>query len=452
MTAARRNNPEPSTIIVGLGETGLSCARFFDRAGEPFAVADNRGEPPGLAAFRARWPEVPVRLGAFDARRFGRATQLVVSPGVSTREPAIAAAVNAGVECIGDIELFARAVDAPVIAVTGSNGKSTTTSMVAALLRAAGQRVRVGGNLGPPALDLLEDGPEPPDYYVIELSSFQLETTFSLRTAASVVLNVSADHMDRYRSLAEYAAAKGRIYNDTAVAVVNRDDPGAARLAAGNAGALGFTAGEPGEADFGVIHRDGEAWLAHGQRPLLPADALPLAGGHNRANALAALALVAAVGGDPAAAAPALAEFDGLAHRTRLVAEIDGVRWYDDSKGTNVGATTAALEGMDEPVVLIAGGDAKDADFAPLRAAVERRARAVVLIGRDAPRLASALAGGVPIERADDLDHAVERAASLARPGDAVLLSPACASFDMFRDYHERGEAFVAAVQRRGAA
>lgn len=450
MTAATRQ-PEP-VLIVGLGATGLSCARFFDRAGEPFEVVDNRTDPPGLNAFRARWPDVRVSLGPFDSRRFARARRIVMSPGVSPHEPAIAAAAQAGVECIGDIELFARAADAPVIAITGSNGKSTVTSMVGALLAAGGYRARVGGNLGPPALDLLADDAEAPDFYVLELSSFQLETTFSLQAAAATVLNVSADHMDRYRSLAEYAAAKGRIYNGTHTAVVNRDDPGAARLASRVAREIGFTAGEPTDDDFGVIERDGGLWLARGNVPLLDATRLPLAGAHNRANALAALALVTAVGVDPVTVAPALADFEGLPHRTRFVAEIDGVRWYDDSKGTNVGATTAALDGMDRPVILVAGGDAKDADFSPLRGAVERRARAVILIGRDAPLLATALGGAAPIERAADLDAAVARAAALARRGDAVLLSPACASFDMFRDYHERGDVFVAAVHKRGAA
>jgi len=398
---------------------------------------------------RDGWPKVRVSLGAFDSRRIARARRIVVSPGVSLREPALAAATEAGSECIGDIELFARAADAPVIAVTGSNGKSTVTAMVASLLDAIGYRVRAGGNLGPPALDLLEADPESPDFYVLELSSFQLETTFSLRPAAGVVLNVSADHMDRYRTLAEYAAAKGRVYSGAGTAVVNRDDPGAARLAARAAAVIGFTLGAPGPGDFGVVTHAGEPWLAEGERRLVPASSVRLAGTHNRANALAALALVRAAGGDAAAAAPALAHFEGLPHRMRLVAEIDGVRWYDDSKGTNVGAAAAALEGMERPVVLIAGGDGKGADFTPLREPVQQRARAVVLIGRDAPRLEAALNGAAPIAHAADLEAAVERAAELAQAGDAVLLSPACASFDMFASYRERGDAFVAAVERR---
>ena len=448
---ASRNRVVP-TLVVGLGETGLSAARYLERAGEPFEVVDSRDEPPAIEAFRRDWPEVPVRLGRFGRRQFERARRIVVSPGVSLREPVLARAVAAGTECIGDIELFARAADAPVIAITGSNGKSTVTALTGALLAAAGRRVRTGGNLGPPALDLLDHADaEDTDFYVLELSSFQLETTFSLRPLAAVVLNISADHMDRYRSLAEYAAAKGRIYRGARTAVVNRDDPGAARLAGNPDRVLGFTLGAPGAGDFGVVERGGEAWLAEGERPLIAARELPLAGAHNRANALAALALVRAAGVDPETVLDGLRGFPGLPHRMQHVATIDGVDWYDDSKGTNVGATAAAIEGLGRPLVLIAGGLAKDADFAPLREPVARRARAVVLIGRDADRLAAALDGTTRIERAADLETAVERAAALAEAGDAVLLSPACASFDMFRDYHARGEAFVAAVRRRQA-
>ncbi|MEX1080571.1 MAG: UDP-N-acetylmuramoyl-L-alanine--D-glutamate ligase [Halofilum sp. (in: g-proteobacteria)] len=438
------------TLVVGLGETGLSCARCLDRFGEPFAIVDSRAEPPGLESFRARWPDVPVALGPLDAQQLKQTRRIVLSPGVSPQEPAIAAAVQAGVECIGDIELFAHLVDAPVIAITGSNGKSTVTTMVGALLAAAGWNVRTGGNLGPPALDLLNDDEPPVDAYVLELSSFQLETTYSLRPAVATVLNVSPDHMDRYATLAEYAAAKGRIFNGAATAVVNRDDPGAARLALRVPRTLGFSAGEPLPGDFGLRTHEGQTWLALGDVPLLPAARLSLAGGHNRVNALAALALVHALGVDVAAAAPALAHFEGLPHRSRLIAETEGgVRWYDDSKGTNPGATAAALDGMDMPVVLIAGGDGKGADFSALRAPVARRARAVIVFGRDAEQLAAALGDAVPIKRAEDLETAVDRAAEWAQPGDAVLLSPACASFDMFRDYRARGEAFAAAVKRR---
>jgi len=446
-TTARREVP---TLIVGLGETGLSAARFFDRAGEPFEVVDDREQPPAIDAFRENWPNVSVRLGRFGRKQFARARRIVVSPGVSLREPAVAEAIAAGTECIGDIELFARAADAPVIAITGSNGKSTVTALTGALLEAAGRTALTGGNLGPPALDLLahERGVDP-DFYVLELSSFQLESTWSLQPLAAVVLNVSADHMDRYRDVAEYAAAKGRIYRSARTAVVNRDDPGAARLAGPVSRRIGFTLGPPGEADFGVVQHEGEDWLAEGATPLLPVRELSLAGAHNAANALAALALVRAAGVEPADAVDGLRTFEGLPHRMQHVATIGDVDWYDDSKGTNVGATVAAINGLARPLVLIAGGTGKGADFASLRDAVTRWVRAVVLIGEDAGRIAEAIEGAAPVENAGDLDTAVDRAAELAEPGDAVLLSPACASFDQFRDYHARGEAFVTAVRRR---
>lgn len=438
------------TLIVGLGETGLSAARFFDRAGEPFEVVDSRAEPPAIEAFRERWPNVSVRLGRFGRKQFARARRIVVSPGVSLGEPALAGAIAGGTECIGDIELFARAADAPVIAVTGSNGKSTVTALTGALLNAAGRTASTGGNLGPPALDLLdhEDGVDP-DFYVLELSSFQLESTFSLQPLAAVVLNISADHMDRYRDVAEYAAAKGRIYRSARTAVVNRDDPGAARLAGRATRTIGFTLDAPSGDDFGVLRHEGEDWLAEGREPLLPVQDVPLAGSHNVANTLAALALVRAAGIEPARVIDAVRSYEGLPHRMQYIATIDGVDWYDDSKGTNVGATTAAIDGLGRPLVLIAGGTGKGADFHALREPVARWARSVLLIGQDAPLLAEALDGSAPIEQVNNLEAAVERAAELAQAGDAVLLSPACASFDQFRDYHARGEAFAAAVRRR---
>jgi len=448
----RSRDIDARTVIVGLGETGLASARFLRRAGEAFCVCDSRAEPPGLAPLRAEAPDVEVVLGGLDPRLLARAERLIVSPGLSLREPAVAAAREAGVECIGEIELFARAADAPVVAITGTNGKSTVTTMAAQVLAAAGLTVRTGGNLGPAALELLRDGDAAPDFYVVELSSFQLETTRSLRPAAATVLNVSADHLDRYASLAEYAAAKARIYRGAGVAVVNRDDPVAAGLADGVGRERSFGRSAPESGAFGLVEREGTVWLAEGEQPLLAASELPLGGDHNRVNALAALALARAVGVEPARVAPALADYRGLPHRTTWVATgADGVRFYDDSKGTNVGATAAAVDGMDGTVVLIAGGDGKGADFGPLRGPVSRRARAVVVFGQDGERLRAALADTVPVETATDLADAVARARARAEPGDAVLLSPACASFDMFTDYRQRGQAFVDAIDK-GAA
>ncbi len=443
---------EARTVVVGLGETGLASARFLRRAGETFCVCDSRAEPPGLATLRAEAPDVEVELGGLDWRLLARAERLIVSPGLSLREPAIAAAREAGVECIGEIELFARAADAPVVAITGTNGKSTVTTMAAQLLTAAGLSVRTGGNLGPAALELLQDDAAAPDFYVVEISSFQLETTQSLRPAAATVLNISADHLDRYASLDAYAAAKGRIYRGASAAVVNRDDPVAAALADGVERKRSFGRSVPAPTAFGLVEREGAVWLAEGEQALLAADELPLGGDHNRVNALAALALARAVGVEPARVAPALADYRGLPHRTTWVAtSADGVRFYDDSKGTNVGATAAAVDGMDRPVVLIAGGDGKGADFATLRGPVSRRARAVIVFGQDGARLRAALADAVPVETAVDLTDAVARARARAEPGDAVLLSPACASFDMFADYRQRGQAFMDAIDK-GAA
>ena len=438
------------TLVVGLGKTGLSCARFLHAQGVQVAVTDSREAPPGLAALRAELPDVALFLGGFRRNVFDAADRLVVSPGISTAVPEIQAAAARGVPVIGDIELFAGAVRAPVVAITGSNGKSTVTTLVGLMARQAGWRSAVGGNLGEPALDLLA---EEAKLYILELSSFQLETTATLRPRVGVVLNVSPDHMDRYPDLAAYAAAKQRIFAGAEVAVVNLEDPTVAAMPTGGAERRGFTLGIPEEGVFGLCDRAGEPWLCHGATPWLSAGELLIPGRHNQANALAALAIGAAVGFPREAMVEALRRFRGLPHRSELVADQGGLRWYDDSKGTNPGATVAALDGLAPSgcgykVVLIAGGDGKGADFAPLVPVVARAARALVLIGRDAPRLAEVLGGRVPIQNADDMDDAVRQAAALAEPGDSVLLSPACASFDMFEDYEDRGRVFAAAVRR----
>ncbi|HKK13200.1 MAG TPA: UDP-N-acetylmuramoyl-L-alanine--D-glutamate ligase [Gammaproteobacteria bacterium] len=434
-------------LVVGLGRTGLSCARYLARQGCQVAVTDSRVRPPELASLQEELPDVALFLGGFNPEAFEHAEQVVVSPGVPLREPLLAAARQRGVEVIGDIELFARAVRAPVVAVTGSNGKSTVTTLVGEMARCAGRDVRLGGNIGIPALALLNE--QEPDLYVLELSSFQLESTFSLKAAAAVVLNISPDHLDRYASLAEYSRAKQRIYHGAAVQVVNADDTVAAGLAEPARPWVRFTLGEPEGADYGLRRRDDREWLVKADQWLMPAAGLRLVGRHNLANALAALALGEAVGLPLDACLDALRRFPGLPHRTEFVAEHDGVRWYNDSKGTNLGATLAAIEGMPGPVVLIAGGDGKGADFTPLREPLVRRGRAAVLIGRDAPAIETALAGVVPVVRAGTMDEAVERARELARSGDDVLLSPACASFDMFSNYEERGRVFADAVRRR---
>jgi UDP-N-acetylmuramoylalanine--D-glutamate ligase len=446
----RSRSPEPKTLIVGLGKTGLSCARHLSARGLRVAVTDSRERPPGLDVLQSEWPEVAVFVGGFDPEVFAAATELVVSPGVPIAEPLIQQAIARGVPVIGDIELFARAITAPLCAITGSNGKSTVTTLVGLMARLAGHRVAVGGNLGEPVLDLLAPDIE---RYVVELSSFQLETVPSLRADVAVVLNVSADHLDRYASFDDYARTKARIYQGARIAVVNRDDPIVAAMPRDSAHEIGFTLSVPECSDFGVRVLNGQPWICQGEEPILPTAEIRLPGRHNLANALAAMALAHACTIPTASACEALRVFPGLPHRSEFIAERAGARWYDDSKGTNPGATIAALEGLVPEdgtgrVVLIAGGEGKGADFTPLRAAVERAARAVVLIGRDAPLIASALDGTVPLLRATDMDEAVTLAAERVEPGDCVLLSPACASFDMFDNYEHRGRVFAETVRR----
>lgn len=451
MSRSETRNPDTRPrLVVGLGATGLSVARHLAREGLPFAVTDSRTSPPGAAAL-AELGEVPCHFGGFASPLPpAELAEAVVSPGIGLDEPFVRELRAAGVPVTGDIELFARALaareDAPqVIAITGSNGKSTVTALVAAMARAAGRAVAAGGNLGPPALDLLA---EPAALYVLELSSFQLERTESLAPSAAAVLNLSADHMDRHGSLADYAAAKARIFRHAAIAVVNGDDPEVVAMATGNAERVTFGA-EAGQ--WHLAERNDRTWLCRDGEPVIGTDELALRGRHNWLNALAALALAEAVALPRAAACTALREFAGLPHRCQHVASVGGIDWINDSKGTNVGAVIASLEGLAGPIVLLAGGQAKGADFTPVAAVLERKGRAAVLFGADAETLAAALQGTVPVERVPGLREAVTAAADIARPGDTVLLSPGCASFDQFRDYQDRGDQFVAAVRERAA-
>jgi len=435
----------PCSVIVGLGRTGVSCARHLAARGHRLVVTDTRQSPPGLPELQRLVPEAATVLGGFDPAVLNGADQIIVSPGVSLREPFLRHAAARGLDLIGDIELFAREAGGRVIGITGTNGKSTVTTLVGEMAKAAGIEVRVGGNLGEPALDLLT-GP-PATMYVLELSSYQLETTHSLQLEAAAVLNVTPDHLDRYRDVAEYAAAKARIFERCVTAIVNLDDELVGRMPHPGQRQLGFSLLRS-DADFRLLSRDGGDWLAAGSEPLLPVAALRLPGRHNAANALASLAAGAACGLPRAAMTGVLERFKGLPHRAQLVTETGGVRWIDDSKGTNVGATQAAIAGLRGPLVLIAGGDSKGQEFAPLAAACRGKVRAAVLIGRDARALGAALEGSSAVHYATSMEEAVASAARLAQPGDTVLLSPACASFDMFRDYAERGDAFAAAARR----
>ncbi len=390
-----------------------------------------------------------VTLGGFPRRVFEGVDDIVVSPGVSLAEPAIKRALDEHVPVCGDIELFARAVGAtPVVAITGSNGKSTVTTMVADMLRTDGRRVGVGGNLGMPALSLLQG--ERPEVYVLELSSFQLETTESLEPRVAALLNVSADHMDRYADVDEYARVKARIFAGRGVMVLNRDDPRVAALARSDRQVIFYTLDTPGPDEFGVRRVDDREFLCAGEAPVIAADALAVVGRHNVANALAAMAIASVLGVSHDAMARVLERFRGLAHRCQLVAEADGVRWYDDSKATNVGAAVAAIRGLGAagPLILIAGGDSKGADFSALEAPIRAHVRLALLIGRDAARIAAVADGVVETRRVDSMAEAVEIAHERALPGDGVLLAPACASFDMYANFEARGDAFVAEVRR----
>jgi UDP-N-acetylmuramoylalanine--D-glutamate ligase len=430
-------------LVLGLGRTGVSCARYLRRKGLEVRVADTRSEPPGAAALREQVAGAELRTGAFHDGLLEEIALVVISPGLSLAEPIAVAARQRGLPVVGDIELFAREAQAPVAAITGTNGKSTVTALLAHLANAAGRPAVAGANLGEPALDQLER--PVPELYVLELSSFQLETTYTLRTAVATVLNVTPDHLDRYGSLEDYAAAKARIFDRCDVAVVNADDARVRAMPRPGQRVITFSLLDP-TADY-FLARDPEPVLTCRGEALLPMPAIKLQGEHNAANALAALAMCEALELPRAPVLAALATFGGLAHRAQWVADVAGVRYVNDSKGTNVGATIAAISGMAGPLVLIAGGDGKNQDFDELRPVCRGKVRHAVLIGRDAPRLEPAFEGVCPTERAADMPSAVNAARAAARPGDTVLLSPACASLDMFRDYAHRGDEFAAAVR-----
>lgn len=443
--AMTQNEPQRA-LVVGLGLTGLSCVRYLLARGYKVSVVDSREQPPMLAALPASDDLVLCHTGGWDPALFRNPGLLVVSPGVSLREPVIARAIAEGASVVGDIELFARAASAPVVAVTGANGKSTVTALLGVMCREAGLDIRVGGNIGVPALSLLDEAP--PKLYLLELSSFQLETTYSLNAHAATVLNVSRDHMDRYESLAAYAATKARIFRGDGIMVLNADDAAVMAMARPDRRVVHFSLDTPSTPnDFGLVSKHDGTWLGKGAQAWVAATSVRLQGRHNLANALAAMALADSLDVAPEAMQGALRDFAGLPHRCQVVAHHGDVLWVNDSKATNVGATLAALTGQTRPVVLIAGGEGKGADFSVWRQALASKVRALVLIGRDAPLIERALDHVVPVVHASDMQQAVTRAHELARVGDTVLLSPGCASFDMFRNYEHRGEAFTEAAQ-----
>jgi len=439
--------------IVGLGVTGLSCARFLTQQQQPFIVMDTRQAPPALAAFRAEFPNIEVITGDnWPSTLFDNMHTCVVSPGVSVQDNALQRAQAQGVEIIGDIALFLRFNRQPIIAITEDNEKSTVATLVSEMVRAAGKQVALVGNIGTPVLDLLNTASSTPDIIVMELSSFQLETTSNLGALAATVLNITPDHLDRYTDFAAYAAAKHRIFQGAQQVVINAHDSlSLSETIPPDAKRWHFTLQAPAGADFGVRITAGKPWLAQGETDLLPVEALPIQGQHNVSNALAALALGSAAGLPMAAMLQALQTFTGLSHRCQLVANKNNIRWINDSKGTNVGACEAALKGLgvgiEGKLLVLLGGDGKGADFAPLAEVVKRYCKVAIVMGKDAPLIAKAL-GAFPVLSADTMAQAVAHAKAQALPGDIVLLSPACASLDQYRDYMHRGEVFMHEVKK----
>lgn len=448
MTTELNQQSSHYSLIVGLGQTGLSCARFLLQQGNAVAVIDSSSQPPCLNALQKDYPEVVVKTGDIPADWLMRADSIILSPGVDPRLTQIQQAAAAGIEIIGDIELFARYANAPIIAITGSNGKSTVTTLVGLMAQMAEKVVAIGGNLGTPALDLLTNDPAP-DFYILELSSFQLETVESLNAFASVILNVSPDHLDRYDSVEAYQQVKQKVYRGTGVMVINRDDPIISAMAYENRNQLGFSLHPSQGYEFGLLQQDEDLWLAEGETPLMLVSEMKITGKHNIANALAALALGSVMGLPMDVMLKALREFKGLPHRCRFVRELNGVRWFNDSKATNVGACIAAINGLAEQgdIVLIAGGVGKGQDFAPLAPVLAEFVSAVVLIGQAAEDISRHVPESVQLHFAADINAAVQLANNAATPGQQVLLSPACASFDQFTSYADRGERFEQAVR-----
>ncbi|MBX2878494.1 MAG: UDP-N-acetylmuramoyl-L-alanine--D-glutamate ligase [Granulosicoccus sp.] len=440
---------EQKILVVGLGKTGCSVCKFLFQQQIAFDAVDNREKPPVMGDAAQYLSDAQI-FDSFSETLFCGYDVLVVSPGVALSTPAIQAAIEKGVKVIGDVELFARTVNAPVIAVTGSNGKSTVVAWLDSVLRQTSLNAVLCGNIGEPVLSSLDENA---DVYVVELSSFQLETTYSLKTLSASVLNISEDHMDRYENLEHYASVKRRIYQECENPVVNADDSltWPAEPIAGQANVVRFSTAAPTGSDFGIQQHEGEDWLASATALICRSLDLPLPGQHNALNALAVLALLRPLGISNEKLVSGLKTFCGLPHRTQLVAEIAGVRWYNDSKGTNVDACQKAINAMTGPVILIMGGQGKDADFSSLRDTVEKHVKSLILIGEDASLIAAALDGVVEPLGASDMSDAVSQAAHAAVSGDVVLLSPACASFDMYDSFEHRGDVFMEAVQRVAA-
>jgi UDP-N-acetylmuramoylalanine--D-glutamate ligase len=436
-------------LIVGLRRTGLSIAAYLTRKNLPFFVLDIDPDPKDVENFKNAYPEAEIFLGELPSAIYPKLLEIITSPGIAWESPIFQKALELGIPVFGDIECFAREVEHPVVAITGTNGKSTVTTLVGEMAKASGFSTAVGGNIGLPVLNLLEDK-NLYNLWVLELSSFQLASTQTLAPLASTILNISEDHMDRHQTMSSYIESKHRIYKNTSMAIYNREDSNT--FPSSTVGKqVSFGLNEPAEGDWGIRIKEGKTYIAQGQDCILSTDSLQIKGKHNWQNAMAACALASAAGIDRKAMVAVLSTFSGLEHRCQWVKTLDGVDWINDSKGTNVGATVSAIAGigdsMQGKIVLIAGGLCKGADFRELRASVAEYVRTLVLIGQDAAIIEEALSDLVPIEHAISLEEAVAKAKSQAKAGDVVLLSPACASMDMFKDFNHRGESFVQLVQ-----
>lgn len=442
MSTQLKHHADVNYLVVGLGLSGFSAARYLITKGYRCRVQDTRDIPPYFQALRNEFPSTDIVKKPLNAELIDWADVLVVSPGLSIAQPEITQAIDLGKSVIGDIELFAQAVtDKPVVAITGSNGKSTVTTLLGDMIVADGKLVGVGGNLGIPALDLLQT---PADYYVLELSSYQLETTQSLQPIAATVLNLSEDHLDRYDSYADYIQAKLHIYQKAKTCISNQDD----ETTRHNSNDILFGLKTNEKVDFGLIEKSSGTWLANKDECWVNVNDLKISGRHNWANCLAAMALASTLKISRQAIINAMVEFKGIPHRSEWIAEIDGVEWVNDTKATNVGAALASIEGRDRPIILIAGGQSKNADMGVLFDAIKLKVKLVLLMGVDADRIEQAWLGAAPIERVENMANAVTLANQRALDGDCVLLAPACASFDMYPKFEARGEDFANHVRQ----
>ena len=433
------------TVIVGLGETGISVANYLQAQSIPFIVVDSRNEPPQLHSFKESFPQVDIILGELSKDTFKFARQIIVSPGIDVGDPIFKSIANDGINCIGDIELFARSANKPIISITGSNGKSTVTSLVAAMASASNVKAYAGGNLAPPALDLLKHIDA--EVYVLELSSFQLESTFSLRSEVSAVLNISPDHLDRHGNIDEYASIKEKIYIGAKNSVVNRDDPYVSKMKV-EGRIITFGLECPIDKNFGLTKYDGDIYLAQGEELLCKTNKIAMYGRVGVLNALAALAIGYSMGLPRENMIETLTTFKGLPHRLSYVKNLHGVSWFNDSKGTNIGAAISSIQSLGNNIILLAGGVYKGGDLNLLRSVVSKYVKSVILFGQDASLIKDALYEVVEIEKVQSMQEAVFAANEKAVSGDSVLLSPACASLDMYSNYIERGDDFESCVRR----